>query len=618
VEPAVQGKYYVVQPEVINSTGHPQLGGNYLTLRVFYWLKAAIVDALLSGPEQDPGRSDLLLAARQELELQSSDLIPPLVPWVVNGGIEVPVPEKVAPVLRRLLPTHWDMDAPSESRQAFRLLWDIAEAAKIKLGDGGNGDGSHYLVSLDSIAPALNAIKVVAAGSRDLQPLLPKEGIRLHQEDFQTLARPVIAQAAELAGWLVRCSLGRTDGQPPQRLDRVMLSGKTSMMELTRHVIAEQLGGGGGAGDSVPWNPAAISVESQYAKQAASLGAAWAHATGVRLPDQDGVKDQLRIGRSVLAINVDNVFHSLPCEFRLMRPQDQTSTLLAAGTPLLEVDQDGRLAARREWTDEDPWPALVPAFEVHRPIRQNKTQTWGTYHFQREAERERGFTLDRRIWYTSPTGDSGARVRAQVEIDQRLVPMLHLSQGRPHYLTGKLPGYDIHTDLPAQAWNEHESLLRMLPSSVVIAGSADEGHPDGERELFPPWLPESDSLLSAYFPDYFHDHAGLDSEAVPGRISGPMPLPAPDGQYRLLLRRPGERDRELTTFQVLGRGEPTVRYVATLDVRGQLTLHRGYPSFWPAYTLRDVQSHQGSVLRCKMGPGRNDPDPNWEPFNGRH
>ena len=55
----VQGRYYVIKPEVRNSTGHPQLGGDYLTLRVFYWLKATIADTLLYGPGRDKERADL-------------------------------------------------------------------------------------------------------------------------------------------------------------------------------------------------------------------------------------------------------------------------------------------------------------------------------------------------------------------------------------------------------------------------------------------------------------------------------------------------------------------------------------------------------------------------------
>ncbi|MCM3923511.1 hypothetical protein ND748_17810, partial [Frankia sp. AiPs1] len=41
------GRRYLLEPEVLGATGHAQLGGDYLTLRVFYWIKACIADELL-------------------------------------------------------------------------------------------------------------------------------------------------------------------------------------------------------------------------------------------------------------------------------------------------------------------------------------------------------------------------------------------------------------------------------------------------------------------------------------------------------------------------------------------------------------------------------------------
>ena len=51
-DPRWYGRYYVLTPAVFGSTGDLQLGGEYLTLRVFRWLKARIADAFLTADPQ--------------------------------------------------------------------------------------------------------------------------------------------------------------------------------------------------------------------------------------------------------------------------------------------------------------------------------------------------------------------------------------------------------------------------------------------------------------------------------------------------------------------------------------------------------------------------------------
>ncbi|BCB81592.1 hypothetical protein Pflav_080020 [Phytohabitans flavus] len=62
----------------------------------------------------------------------------------------------------------------------------------------------------------------------------------------------------------------------------------------------------------------------------------------------------------------------------------------------------------------------------------------------------------------------------------------------------------------------------------------------------------------------------------------------------------------------------TSRHVVTLDVRGRLELHRGYPSFLTATTLRDVQDCPGAVYRTEMEPGERGTIAAWDPYTGKH
>lgn len=598
--PAVQGRYYVLQPQVINSTGHPQLGGNYLTLRVAYWIKAAIIDALIGAADTE-ARRRIAAIARQTLG-QSDQELPSIAAKVVENGVEGPAPADVQPVLHRLLPTQGDA-------QAFQLLWDLAEAVKIKLG-AAEAAGT-YTVPTDNLQALLAAIDVKSAD--ELLALLPPGGLELSAADFATLARPVLTHVVELAQWLVQQALR---GQPAERLDRVVLSGKTSLMPLMQQVVAKHFA----AGDRKQWsvaNPAAIATEREYAKQAASIGASWAHANRNLTSTQEGEKDQLKMGRSVVNIDVENIFQALPCEFVLMRANQQQTPLLRAGTPLLEVDSLGTLAARVEWTDEEPWRALVPGFDVHRPTRPGKTQTWGTYSFEREAKLE-GFTLNRGLWFTDASGSTGARIHAQLEIDENLVPHLHISQGRPHYHVQPRSSRELRNSLPTECYNATEYRLRALPAEVIVIGRPYEGHDDGAQVLFPIWAPDGSSRVSDFFPEYLHDHAGLDSADTPGRIATLKPAPMPNGDYEFRLRFPGGEEKHIHTEQVPARDGRTLRYTATLDVRGRLMIHRGYPPFWRATGLRDVEQHVGAVLRCDMQGGLPELEPSWDPFTGKH
>jgi hypothetical protein len=623
LDPARQGKYYIVQPEVVNSTGHPQLGGNYLTLRVFYWLKARILDAMLTGQGEDRNRAKLKSLVRQELGLGADEDIPLLADLVAQAAdVEYPVPPQVAPALSGLLPTHWEPNAPETAKQAFRELWKIAESAKIELGRDPAEAGRGHLISREKINPVLNAIDANASvdvRALAIKSLFPEEGVRLSRAGFQSVARPVLAYAAELAWWLVQQSLGH-EGRKPERLDRVMLSGKTSTMELTRHVIAQELGGADN-GSEVPWNPTAISVERTYAKLAASIGAAWAKSIEQRDAGQAGARDALEQGRSVLKINVDNVFSSLPCEFRRLSEQERSILLFAAGTSLVEVDNAGTLAVRQEWTEEEPWPALVPTFEVHRPVQPGKTQVWGTYRFGHDAKDERGFTLNPQIWLSTAMGDDGSKIRVQVQIDQRLNPTLNICQGRPHYLItpdGPEAVRELRAEFPGPSWDDVKQGLRDQSAVLVIVGGRDEKHPDGEQEL-KLQLPATGAQGADHFADYFHEHAGLDSQPVPGQIAFTLPPPSvPDGLYRLLIRAAGFGETELEPIRVRSYGKRTDRYTATLDISGRFALHRGSPPYWRAGRLLDVETHPGAVLFRPMDPGKPNRNPKWDPFTGKH
>lgn len=594
----VQGRYYVIKPEVRNSTGHPQLGGDYLTLRVFYWLKATIADALLYGPGRDKERADLRrqvfppAVGMGESRLRLAAVV------LNDSGNEEPVPEAVKETLRALLPTNWK-GRPEVRPQAFEQLWSLAEEIKIALGAAG---AAPFTVSRDDLA----GILLTGDQTKTLIDLLPANGITLASADLLKLARPVLTQAVQLASWLVRNTLAKDEA-----LDRVMLAGRSSIMPLMRQVVMEQLAAADEKhGAALNWNPLGVTVEAEYAKQAASIGACWAQSVRNRAVGLDDAKDDLVRGRTQIMIDVDNLTHTLPCAFRLQRLGRDGGRLLKAGIRLTEIDETGTIGVRSKWK------GLTLDFQVNRPLREGMSIQWGVFHYDRLAARDKFTPSD--IWRVNPDALDSSRVKAQLEVDQTLAPYLQICQGKPQYVTIGKPAVYLNKHFP-DAWEESRNRLTQVPAAVWVSGLATKQHPHGEEmELFPAWLPEPDDDLTTYFPAFFRDSNDPHLDPRPGRVSDPLPRPRENGEYVFYLRWPDGRTEYLHAERIRGQRGPTSRFVATLDVRGQLTVHRGNPSYWQATSLEAVQEYPGAVFRVPMEPGVPAIKDSWDPFNGSH
>ncbi|MET7394596.1 hypothetical protein ABZS66_14000 [Dactylosporangium sp. NPDC005572] len=604
VDEVVQGRFYVIRPEVINSTGHPQLGGDYLTLRVFYWLKAAIVDALLAGDAHD-GNSGARAQLREKVDASLPEDLrgARLAPRVVRSPMAHPVPPDLVDALREAVPTHYAADG---DRLPFQQLWDLAETAKIELGADRDGD---YVIPREAVQRVLNPVDVNT--KQKLAALVPSAGIPLSRSDFVTLARPVLARAVSLAGWLARSTL-----DDPERLDRVMLSGQTSKMPLMREVVTKDLPGGDADATRLRWNPAALTVESAYAKQAAAIGACWGHSLGLRVGGVVNERKELTEGRTIVSIDVDNLRHTLPCSFKQLKLGRTWSDLISGGIRMDDLD-DGALIGVRS-----AWGPLVPLLDVHRPIDDTESIQWGVFRYETYAREQEGFRPDPGIWLAKPSSGRESRVRMQLQIDQNLKPWVNICQGDPHYLVPAAHALDLRADL-YDDWDEAEGRLRSLSCEIVVDAPPDDPEAkDGKRLVFPAW-PAKRPLVEQ-FPLFFHELDEQDSPGVPGRLSAPLPAPSKDGDYNLYLRHPGgagggPRDVPIGSLHVSRPADQTSGpYVLGLDVRGRATIHRGTPRYWSTKKLRDVERTAGVVFKAAMQRSEAELRPTWEPFNGMH
>ncbi|MFI7078933.1 hypothetical protein ACIBO1_16700 [Micromonospora sp. NPDC049903] len=595
------GCSYLITPRVLGSTGHPQLGGDLLTLRVFYWIKARLTDALVANlPEQErrrmqdtyqwPGVSRAIDGSYQ-----------PLAPMVLANQSLDPAPSSVRQALSDLLPT----DAESGiSTYAFNLLWTEAESVKIELGRlTGPGSVTVLDTQLDQVLAEVRRsdVPLLDGGAR-------APSLELSSEDFVRLVRPVVVKAADLAADIVNVRLRGADAEP---LDQVFFSGRSAQMPVVRQLVGETLArrltqhGATGA-----WDPSAMAVETTNAKQAASLGACWAEEQqNLRGTAEDGagIVAQLNRGGSAVMIDVNNMFLSLPCHFFLREPDGGSGLLLLeAGTPCRYSDRNGNLAARSRWY---PVPRNL---RVHRDLGARESIEWGEFqfHLATHALRQTGLTLP---------GEPPADLYFQLQIDQDLTPTVFLCVGgTPDHLLHE-PGANILPRLRAGVTGPDGTIDRLPVAIHVGAPSARHtGHRSDDATLVFPAATDHPA-----WPHRMHT-LHPDEPPVPGMV-GEQPLPAPVdvGDGRRLWQFEGVDAAGDTV--VLAHLEPpdgpydrAVPYFASLDRRGWLRVHRGYPRYLTTTRLTDMLGHPGAVFHTAMSEGEPMWNDDWDPFTGKH
>ncbi|MER6482560.1 hypothetical protein [Streptomyces virginiae] len=630
----VAGRNYRLEPELLGSTGHERLGGDLLTLQVLYWIKARLVDELRSpGQEHDDGPQDGTDAATAA----ATGADPGTGPRVERRALAETVTEQAADrldtivaddirrILSECLPTDWAEVADPAEREArytrFRLLWRLAERKKRELGAAGAADAVLKHEDVDAILRAAPHTLGTVRGP-----------ITLDAGEFRKLMRPVLRRAAKLGADLVRGSFRRIheenarrseqglDPLPDPVLDQVVLSGRTSALEqLQEQVVAalrqDEADGRAGLG----WHEATeLSVEREFAKQATSLGAAWAHSVRNRAGQIE--HNDSRSGRtggsirmSDLDIRLQGLFSSLPCHFGPVGQMGRVNPLLWAGDPFIELDSSGRLGVRTGWN------SLSRVVELHRDLGSGESIQWGVFDLALTAKAE-GFEPLDSVW--RPPSGSGRGVRYQIEMDHRLVASILLCNGPAHLLVGGLgldldglvPGLSFDPDLPECS----------VPGRICVATGVDENGVRQLAEVFPATGPAGptgagglQAVAADYLPESFHDTADADELPLPGRVEA-IPVPPLEANhtctYEFYLDRGDGDPVFLGRLSAAQQG----RHHATLDARGRLRVHRGVVPYVPAETLREVQRYPGRVLGRRMDPPQSDFNHHWDPNSGRH
>ncbi|MCM3920247.1 hypothetical protein ND748_00900, partial [Frankia sp. AiPs1] len=526
---------------------------------------------------------------------------PRLAEQVLAGDVRAPVPADVRKILDEIVPTRG-----ADRSAYFTRLWNRAEEAKKKLGSGGrDGTGAPYELRNAHEYVDLRAEYQQYRGTEDVQVLLDPT-------DFRRLAIPVIDRAAQIAAELVAAAF-RNEDDP--HLDQVALSGGTTAMPLVRSAVGTRLADLR-LKDGVPltWNPGALVVENTFAKEVASMGAAFGASIAELGEGYDAQRRNIA-GGARAEIRAGRLRMSLPCDFDVRSWGQIVDKALRAGDPFVIG------AAGTPGTARSAWMPLRGLVNLYRPLDPSEDIQWAQFHYVEQAQQE-GYdaTVDPR--WAGGASHSGPRVYLQIEVDQGLSPTINLCLGSPHWLIesdGLAVGdaFDRQLGLVAPLYATPDP--DRLDQGVLIfpAGSPAGGAPDD-----PTGRPAR--VGAQPFPETFaRIDARADQPATVGGLLSRVPLPqrlGGAGSWTFFLRTEDGQDVPLgpPVARPAGTPEHGATWLASLDSTGRLRVHLGRPPYWEARNFADVLAHPGTVLSRPMLPVLPDLNPDWDPFTGDH
>ena len=597
------GRYYELLPEVLGSTGRLQLGGELMSLRVFYWIKALLGDKLLPIFPDSFARSmaDLRQIVRGEpgdnpLRRLTKGKLPTFRGTGSSGD--------AFDVLDRVVPTR---SAAGYGRpgQAFWLLWRIAD--RVKLDFCALDAPQEISLRAAEVRRVLQVAEWPAAvtAAPDV-PSIPDEAlaITLAKTDFEGLVTGDVSQVMELA---YRLTSERLRGSGA--LDRIVLTGQTSRAPMIRKQLVEVFDRHKNDAMAFSWRPSTVDVvQGEFAKLATSLGACWAKANIGQVPTPKGAIEGLAEGRNAFRISADNLFFNLPCTFLKggqLGGQRDASEILQIGDEMFQAYPDQDLAIIR--SKEFELTGIVAIFRE----AQGESPRWGDFQWEL-MESDQGLNLDRTIW--------PSEIVARLETTSNLDLFLLLSKGRAHYqVSGKAFSVLDAAAAAGEPMADGQAGPVFSPHRIVVNAFSGDGNHKGAA-IFPQAGPGNETDALAGFPEIFHiQEPGEQEQVLHGAVSGPLPEPPVVGAWSFHYLDDEKGMHYIGEHQPPPRtGQLTIRYFASVDEQGNLRVHAGEVPYLQAASLAEVQERPGSVYRADMVSTFDDYEPGRDPYNGRH
>jgi hypothetical protein len=621
------GRYYVLTPRLQGSSGHLQLGGELITLRVFLLLKAAIADCLLSATSAGDLQSDFLEGRLMGLNLRFTDN------GRFNNGsllacLDQESPENDSAVYKdaldtaeQVLPTRW-LNA-SARLQTFYTLWEQAEKAKLKLGQQSAREAPEPFILTE-----LEISELLTQCGIDYQIKNPNRlTVTLSRQQFERAALPVVQEAIGIAKGLMESRLRKQEASPtpqnseeteevattenfatadapqappeqppPEQVDWLILSGKTCNLDLVKQESYQQFS----KSRYFVWNPERITFVPEHTKLATSAGACYAEKLRRLIFDPKESKDLLRRGANQLDIKVKNLFYYLPCAFEL-KTQDRLLPIFEAGQELYQLNPHEAVAKVRS----DRWMGMpLSIYLFRKDFEEMKPQLWGSYS---------GKALQNRL--NLDEGEFRSQIKAQFEVDHTLQFKLLLCRQMPHYwIAADLPSIDLKSALSKPASESESSLIfkdgiLCCNIAVNVVEGANAHKTDIHTLVFEGGKDYSSSL------NVFQSEDG----SCQGLISAPLDNFPKSGKHTFYFYesetdnwvRIGELSRPNVTT------EYTCKYYVTLDEHGILRVHTGAVPYWMSED-ENCLKQEGCVFKAELDRQPNEMDEKRDPFCGIH
>ena len=593
------GRYYKLTPKLLGSSGHLQLGGELITLRVFLLLKAAMADCLLTAVTHERLSADVLKVDPMELNdrfLLSGKFIPGSLLACIDKDIKEGDAYKDAlNAIEKVLPTRWKNS--SSRTQTFYTLWEQAENAKIALGQKLTLDASEpiFLLNGQKIAELLL--------HSDIQ--LPSEvmdsmSVTITVQQFERAISPVIREAIGIAQGLVENALMNKTNAPiahskdNEVVDWLILSGKTCQIALVERELYRVFS----KSDYFVWNSERVTFEPEYTKLATSAGACFAEKLRQLGFAPLESKELLRRGVNQLYIDVKNLFYFLPCSFKREVIGGNLDPIFYASQELYQLKAGDPRAKYRS-----SWQGMQLTNNIIRQDFENiKPQLWGSYN---------GDALMKKLEINEE--DFKNNIKVQFEIDQKLDIDLLLCRGNPHYIIPvNVPNLDTAKVISSTTVFSDNAQV-VCDIAVNVAESANAMKTDAHTVLF-----DASKDYSKEWSVFRYDGA-IQPQGM-GLIAELPPFPV-SGKHTFYFQFHNPKSHK---WELIGElPEPAVhtefpcRYYVSLNDKGILRLHAFEVPYWTS-TAPECLKQEGCVFRDTLQAQPNDIKAERDPFSGEH
>ncbi|MEH2297300.1 molecular chaperone [Nostoc sp.] len=609
------GRYYKLTPKLLGSSGHLQLGGELITLRIFRLLKVAIADFLLAavttGDIESEKLEDLINSELNERFLEQEKFkIGSLLKCLDRENPEGDIAYKDAlDTAEKVLPTRWQQ-AP-QRLQSFYLLWDHAEAAKLKLGQK---------------PPAENSLLTFTLSEQQISELLTQSAVKLQVKDpnsicvtldnqqFERAAASGIKEAIGIAKGLMESRLRpddiTKDSGNSQKVDWLILSGKTCNLDIVQRQIYQEFS----KSPYFVWNPERITFVLEFTKLATSAGACYAEKLRRLRFDPEESKSLLRKGANQLEIDVKNLFYYLPCNFKRKTQSNDLLTIFKAGQELYQLAPWETVAKVRT-----QWQGMQLTNIIYRQdYEDGDLRLWGSFD---------GKNLMKKLGMEE--AEFLKKIKVQFEIDQTLEFSVLLCQGNPHYLID-IPGIDLESVVSETSalftdgklnWNiaveRFNKDLNDGDIAVNVIESATVDQPDAYHLVF-----EVGNDGSRTFQKFHYLRDGVTQPGT-GLISNALPPFPQTGQHTFYVYQTDMETNSKKWIRIGALSKPDVttdypcQYRVTLDDQGILRMHAGEVPYWTSKS-QECLKEEGCVYLAELELQPNEVDKERDPFCGIH